>query len=166
MKILIHAIDTVWRWTLALIVAALLVVVVSQVLDRRFIDMWSDSPEEYVKIGLIWLTFIGFALAMREGTEIRVDLADHFLPRKARAILYGMFDAVLLVLIGIVVWKSYVVWKVSLDQVILGTDFSVATPVAGMLIGLSLMFVAVLARLIRRFLPQPEVDEHRPVQNY
>ena len=97
----------VWR---SHCLAALLVVVVSQVMDRHFIDLWSDSPEEYVKIGMIWLTFIGFALAMKEGTEIRVDLADHVLPVKARAVLYGVFDIVLLVLIGIVIWKSYLVW--------------------------------------------------------
>jgi TRAP-type C4-dicarboxylate transport system permease small subunit len=146
-----RAITIVWEWSLAAIVAGLLVVVVSQVIDRRFLDLWTGSPEEYVKIGLIWLTFIGFALAMRQGTEIRVDLADHFLPAKARALIYGAFDLLLLVLIAIVCWKSYLVWKVSLDQVILGTAFSVAVPTGGMLVGMAAMFVVVLFRMARRF---------------
>ena len=147
-----------WQWTVALLVGGLLVVVVSQVIDRHFIDLWRDSPEEYVKIGLIWLTFVGFALAMRQGTEIRVDLADHFLPAKARAILYGSFDVLLLVLIAIVIWKSWQVLVVSRDQVILGTDYSVALPVYGMFFGLILMFFAVAVRLIRRFLRDSAAD--------
>lgn len=163
---LIRAIDLVWGWVVALIVGGLLVVVASQVIDRHFLDLWSDSPEEYVKIGLIWLTFVGFALAMRFGTEIRVDLADHFLPRKVRAVLYGAFDAVLLALVGIVIWKSWMLLVISRDQVILGTDFSVAWPVAGMFAGLILMFVVVVIRLVRRFMRDPGVDSHDASQLY
>ena len=170
MKSLLRALDraltVAWQWTIALLVGGLLIVVVSQVIDRHFIDLWRDSPEEYVKIGLIWLTFVGFALAMRQGTEIRVDLADHFLSAKARAVLYGSFDVLLLVLIGIVIWKSWQVLVVSRDQVILGTDYSVAVPVYGMLFGLILMFFAVVVRLVRRFLRESSVDVHDPTKIY
>jgi len=170
MKPLLRALDRAltlaWQWTIALLVGGLLVVVVSQVIDRHFIDLWRDSPEEYVKIGLIWLTFVGFALAMRQGTEIRVDLADHFLPARARAVLYGSFDVLLLVLIAIVIWKSWQVLVVSRDQVILGTDFSVAVPVYGMFFGLILMFFAVVVRLIRRFLREPSTDTPDPTKIY
>jgi TRAP-type C4-dicarboxylate transport system permease small subunit len=163
---LTRAIGMAWTWAVALIVGGLLVVVASQVIDRHFIDLWRDSPEEYVKIGLIWLTFIGFALAMKSGTEIRVDLIDHFVPAKVRAVLYGAFDLVLLALIGIVIWKSWQVLVVSRDQVILGTDFSVAWPVAGMLGGLVLMFIVVVVRLVRRFMQPSSVDVRDPTKIY
>jgi len=170
MKSLLRALDRAltlaWQWTIALLVGGLLLVVVSQVIDRHFIDLWRDSPEEYVKIGLIWLTFIGFALAMRQGTEIRVELGDPFLSAKARAVLYGNFDVLLLVLIGIVIWKSWQVLVVSRDQVILGTDYSVAVPVYGMFFGLILMFFAVVVRLVRRFWRESSVDVHDPTKIY
>jgi TRAP-type C4-dicarboxylate transport system permease small subunit len=83
MKSLLRALDRAltlaWQWTIALLVGGLLLVVVSQVIDRHFIDLWRDSPEEYVKIGMVWITVIGFELDMLQGSEIRVYLADHFL---------------------------------------------------------------------------------------
>jgi TRAP-type C4-dicarboxylate transport system permease small subunit len=58
-------------------------------------------------------TFIGFALAMRHGTDIRVDLADHFLPRKLLLVVNTVFDSLLLVLIGILCFKTAQLWDVS-----------------------------------------------------
>jgi len=55
---------------------------------------------------------------------------------------------------------------VSRDQVILGTDFSVAVPVYGMFFGLILMFFAVVVRLIRRFLREPSTDTPDPTKIY
>jgi hypothetical protein len=86
-------------------------------------------------------------------------------PAKVRAVLYGAFDLVLLFLIGIVIWKSWLVLVVSMDQVILGTAFSVAWPVAGMLGGLVLMFIVVVVRLVRRFMQQSSVDVRDPTKN-
>jgi TRAP-type C4-dicarboxylate transport system permease small subunit len=163
---LLKLVDTVWGWVLALIVGGLLVVVASQIVDRHLVDLRTDSPEEYVKIGLIWLTFIGFALAMREGTEIRVDLADHYLPLKVRHWIYGSFDVLLLVVIGLVVWKSWQSIGIGQMQVILGTSFSVAVPTWGMFIGVALMFVVVAVRLIRRVTNRPGVDEHDAAKLY
>ncbi len=161
-----RVIDRLWEWSIALMVGILLVVVVLQIVDRHFVDLWKDSPEEYVKIVLIWLTFIGFALAMKNGTEIRVDLADHYLPKGVRRLLYGLFDVLLLWVIGIVVWKSWASVVVGESQVILGTDFSVAVPTWGMLIGVALMFLAVLARLVKRLRRSEDVDAHDAAKLY
>ena len=88
--------NTAWEGVIAVVVFALLVLVASQTLDR-FVSLWTDSPEEYVKIGLCWLCFLGFALALKDGTEIRVDLADRILSVTARRWIYGLFDVALLV---------------------------------------------------------------------
>jgi TRAP-type C4-dicarboxylate transport system permease small subunit len=160
MRALLKFVDTVWDWAIALIVFGLLVVVTSQIIDRHFLDLWSDSPEEYVKIGLVWLTFLGFALAMRHGTEIRVDIADHFLPLAVRHWIYGTFDVLLLVVIGVAAWKAWLSIAIGESQVILGTGFSVAVPTWGMFIGIALMFVVVAVRLVRRIAHRPGVDEH------
>ncbi len=103
---LLRIAERIWELSIAAMVAGLLVVVASQVVDRYVIDLWTDSPEEWIKIGLVWLTFIGFALAMRHGTDIRVDLVDHFLPRKLLLVVNTVFDSLLLVLIGILCFKT------------------------------------------------------------
>lgn len=138
-----------WAGVVALVVLGLVIVVASQTLDR-FVSIWSDSPEEWVKIGLTWLCFLGFALALKDGTEIRVDLADRFLPAAARRWIYGVFDAALLVLIGVVVAKSWVVFLASSKQLITGTDLTAAWPAGAMLAAFVLMFFVIAGRLIRR----------------
>jgi TRAP-type C4-dicarboxylate transport system permease small subunit len=159
-RAIVRLIDTLWDWAIALIVFALLVVVASQIVDRHIVDLWTDSPEEYVKIGLVWLTFLGFALAMRHGTEIRVDLADHFLPLAVRHWIYGTFDVLLLVVVGVATWKAWQSIAIGESQVILGTSFSVAVPTWGMFVGLALMFIVVAVRLVRRIAHRAGVDEH------
>jgi TRAP-type C4-dicarboxylate transport system permease small subunit len=163
---LLHVIERIWELSIAVMVAGLLVLVASQVVDRYVIDLWTDSPEEWIKIGLVWLTFIGFALAMRHGTDIRVDLADHFLPRKLLLVVNTVFDALLLVLIGILCFKSAQLWSVSRDQAIIGTSVSVAVPTAGLLIGLVLMFAVVAVRLVLRFMRRGDVDIHDPTKQF
>jgi TRAP-type C4-dicarboxylate transport system permease small subunit len=141
--------NTAWVGVVAAVVFALLVVVASQTVDR-FVSVWSDSPEEYVKIGLCWLCFLGFALALKDGTEIRVDLADRILPAEVRRWIYGAFDIALLMLIAVVVTRSWTVFLISQDQVITGTDLSVAWPAGAMLVGFILMFFVIAWRLLRR----------------
>jgi TRAP-type C4-dicarboxylate transport system permease small subunit len=158
--------ERAWELSIALLVAAMLVVVASQVVDRYLIDLWTDSPEEWIKIGLVWLTFVGFALAMRHGTDIRVDLVEHFLPRKLVIAVNTVFDALLLVLIGILCFKTWQLWDVSRDQAIIGTSVSVAVPTAGLLVGLVLMFIVVAVRLVLRLTRGNNVDAHDPTKQF
>ncbi len=141
--------NAVWFGVVALVMFALLIIVASQTLDR-FVTLWSDSPEEYVKIGLSWLCFLGFALALKDGTEIRVDLADRILSVAARRWIYGLFDIALLVLIAVVITKSWTVFLISQDQLITGTDLTAAWPAGAMFVAFVLMFFVIAWRLIRR----------------
>ena len=163
---LLRLFERLWELSIAVMVAALLVVVASQVVDRYVIDLWTDSPEEWIKIGLVWLTFVGFALAMRHGTDIRVDLVEHFLPRKLVIAVNTVFDALLLVLIGILCFKTWQLWDVSRDQAIVGTSVSVAVPTAGLLVGLVLMLVVVAVRLVLRLTRHANVDAYDPTKQF
>jgi TRAP-type C4-dicarboxylate transport system permease small subunit len=151
--------NAVWSGAVALTVLGLLVVVFSQTVDR-FVSLWTDSPEEYVKIGLAWLCFLGFALALKEGTEIRVDLADRFLPAAARRWIYGAFDLALLILMGILVVKSWKVFLISGDQLITGTDLTAAWPAGAVLIAFVLMFFVIAWRLVRRVRGEEVTGSH------
>jgi TRAP-type transport system small permease protein len=163
---LLRLAERAWELSIAAMVAGLLVVVASQVVDRYVIDLWTDSPEEWIKIGLVWLTFVGFALAMRHGTDIRVDLVEHFLPRTVLTVVNTIFDTLLLVLIGILCFKTWQLWDVSRDQAIVGTSVSVAVPTAGLLLGLVLMLVVVAVRLVLRFMRRADVDAHDPTKQF
>ncbi len=151
--------NAVWESIVALVVLGLLIIVSLQTVDR-FFTLWTDSPEEYVKIGLTWLCFLGFALALKDGTEIRVDLADRFLPVTARRWIYGGVDVALLALIGVVVIKSWTLFLIGGDQLITGTDLTAAWPTGAMLIAFVLMFFVIARRLIRRVRGEEVTGSH------
>lgn len=150
---------SLWSGIISAVVLGLVVVVASQTADR-YVTLWSDSPEEWVKIGLCWLCFLGFALALKDGTEIRVDLADRILPATARRWIYGVFDVALLVLVGVVTYKSWIVFDVSGSQLITGTDLTAAWPAGAMLAGFLLMFFVIAWRLTRRLRGEEVTGAH------
>ena len=104
-----------------------------------------------VRTGLIWLTFLGFAVAIRSGSAVRVDIIDNVLSAPARGWIYGCFDIVILGVLGVVVWKGMRLYGIASGQLILGTDMTVAVPVLGMVLGLGLTFLAVIERMFLRF---------------
>lgn len=148
---LLRAVERAAAFAVGALLVAMLLLVVSQFVDRYVHPIWRGFPaDEYVKVALIWMTFLGFGLAVRAGVEIRVDFVDQRLPERARAWLNGFFDLLLLALLGVILWKSVRLYEVSTLQTILGTDMTVSVPVLGMALGCALMFVAVLARYLRR----------------
>lgn len=147
----IAGIEVVAAALITLVLGASVVVVLSQFVDRYVVPIWGGVPaEEYVKVGLVWLTFVGFGLAMRSGVEVRVDLVDKHLPARVRNIIYTISDCVLLGMLLVILWKSVRLFQVGTLQTILGTDITVAVPVLGVFLGCVLMAIALLARVLRR----------------
>lgn len=136
---------------IVLLLAGMVLVVLSQFVDRYFTPIWGGVPgDEYVKVGLVWLTFLGFGLAMRAGAEIRVDFLDQHMPAGVVRVLYALFDLAMLAVLGVILWKSVRLYEVGKLQTILGTDMTVALPVLGMMLGCGLMAIALLSRFLRR----------------
>ncbi len=148
---LLRGLDRLAAAIIAFLLMAMVILVASQFVDRYVHPVWRGIPaDEYVKVALIWMTFIGFALAMRSGTEIRVDLIDQRLPAKARLVISGFFDLLLLAMLALIVFESVRLYEFSTLQTILGTDMTLSVPVLGLLIGCAFMFIAVLTRFLRR----------------
>lgn len=148
----VDAATAVAKAAIVLILAALVVVVASQFVDRYLTPIWGGVPaDEYVKVGLIWLTFLGFGVAIRSGAAVRVDLIDHLLSRQGRQAVETIIDVALVAVLAIVLWKGARLYGISTGQLILGTDMTVAVPVLGMLLGLALTALAVIERSLLRF---------------
>ncbi len=133
------------------VVAAMLLVLAStvgQVADRHFIKSGFGAFDQYGRLGLVWLTFLGIAVAFRERANIRIDLADHFLaPRIARA--KGVVLDI--VVVGIAVTLVCVGWPlldVGSFQVIMDTPFSYEEVYAALLAGMAVLAAFVALRLL------------------
>ena len=156
---LINAVETLLQWLIAALMLGLLGIVVAMFVDRHFITLPMAAPDQYARIALVWICFIGFALAVRAGVSIRVDMIDARLPVFWRNVLAGCFDVILLILVALLAVKTWPVVQIGLDQLLLGTDIPAAVPSASLLVCCALLLIFLVLRIVRRirgetFVPQ------------
>lgn len=159
----LRLVERVLEWLVAVLVAALLLIVASTFIDRHFITLPMAAPDAYARVILVWLTFIGFALAVKGGINIRVDLIDARLPPKVRRVLDYVFDAVMLgltVMLGVNGWRLVVIGQ---DQERLGTGMSEAWPSAALFVACILLVLFLVLRIALRFSGR-ELPRHMPLE--
>jgi len=156
----LRLLDVLIEWVVVALMVALVVIVSLQFIDRHFIDTGIAAPDQYARVALVWLTFIGFAIAVRAALNVRVDLIDAHLPATIRRVLELAFDALMLVLLGILLPGSWRLIEIGSGQLLLGTFLTAAVPAAGAFIACLLMSLFVglrlIVRLLGRDLPRPE----------
>lgn len=146
----LHLVQRVLEWIVALLVVALLLIVASTFVDRHFVTLPMAAPDAYARVILVWLTFIGFALAVKDGLNIRVDLIDARLPVKWRRVLDYAFDLMMLgltVILGANGWRLVVIGQ---DQERLGTVMSEAWPSGALFVSCILLVLFLVLRIAVR----------------
>lgn len=159
----LRLVERVLEWLVAVLVAALLLIVTSTFIDRHFITLPMAAPDAYARVILVWLTFIGFALAVKGGINIRVDLIDARLPPKVRRVLDYVFDLIMLgltVMLGVNGWRLVVIGR---DQERLGTGMSEAWPSAALFVSCILLVLFLVLRIALRFSGR-ELPRHMPLE--
>lgn len=149
-------------FAIMLLVAALLVLVTTQFIDRNYVTLWYDSPEEYVKIGLVWLCFLGFVRASATGETIRITFLHDLLPHSLQRVIDVVIDALLLVVVIFLAWKCWVMIQTAQMQIILGTSLTLDVPVYGMFAGFALLAPMIFWRLLRAALGRPHMPAPHP----
>ena len=86
------------------LLAALLGLVSLQVLSRHIYFMPMNWTEEIARYTMIWLTFLGSGLALREGAHVAISNAQEALPGPAQ---YALRWGILLLLFG---FFAFMVW--------------------------------------------------------
>jgi TRAP-type transport system small permease protein len=157
----LRVVDRGFSWVVVAMMCALVVVVSLQFVDRYFVDTGIAAPDQYARVALVWLTFIGFALAVRSAANVRVDLIDAHLPPKLQAFLAGIFDAMMIVLLVAMLPGGWRLIEIGKDQDLLGTVFTAAVPAAGLFIASGLMLGYLSLRLLARITGQklPDLEE-------
>jgi len=159
----LRLVERALEWLIAALVAALLIIVASTFIDRHFVTLPMAAPDAYARVILVWLTFVGFALAVKGGLNIRVDLIDARLPAKARRVLDYVFDAVMLgltVMLGMNGWRVVAIGQ---DQERLGTMMSEAWPSAALFVSCILLVLFLMLRIALRFCGR-ELPRHMPLE--
>jgi TRAP-type C4-dicarboxylate transport system permease small subunit len=132
------------------VVAALVVILVftvGQVVDRHVLRTGFSAFDQYARLGLVWLTFLGFAIAVRERANIKIDLADHFLPPQIVRGKSYVLDAVVLAVAVMMIVVGWRLLEVGAFQVLMDTPFTYEVMYGALLLSLILLVVFLVLRL-------------------
>jgi TRAP-type C4-dicarboxylate transport system permease small subunit len=108
------------------------------------------APDEIAKIALVWMTFLGFALAINDRSNIRVDLIDQYIHPRHMALLDVVLDLAILAMMLFIVVKSWILVVIGSRQAILGTPFHAGITNLGFFVGGILVVFFALMRILRR----------------
>jgi len=92
------------RWLLIALLAAMVVVVFANVCMRYLLGasvIWSEEVSRHL---MIWLTFVGSGMALRNGAQIGIDTLQDALPAPAARALRLLLVAGMLLLFVLLAW--------------------------------------------------------------
>lgn len=135
---------------LALLVIVIFLMVSALLIDRYFVRVPIMAPDEISKIAMVWMTFLGFALAINDRTNIRVDLIDKRLTRAQFAWLDVFFSVAIFSMTAWIISKSWILVVIGRGQSILGTPFNAGLTNFGFYLGAVLIAFFAFMRILRQ----------------
>jgi len=152
------ALDRLLKWYLIVLMALLVVLTFVQVVARYLMHSPFTSTPQYARLVLVWLTFMGAALAVRQNKLVRIEVLENRLPAPVRTFLEVFFDVVLLGLLLVIIVKGRVAVIVSDSQIVAGTPLSYSAFTVSIVLGSVLMFFYIGLRLWSRFRGENSIE--------
>ena len=87
------------RWTLIALMGSMACLVFVNVVSRYIFNHSIIWVEELTQFQMIWITFLGAGLALREGRHVAVDIVEEYLPEAIRRALRMLIGVAILVLL-------------------------------------------------------------------
>lgn len=125
---------------------AVLILTVLQVVDRHFLHH-GFAFDQYSRVGLVWLGFLGIAMGFRERANIRIDLLDHFLPKRFVGPQQFLLNLIILAVAAALIWFGWPLLEVGTFQALMDTPLSYDVMYGAGLAGLILICLFLVLRL-------------------
>lgn len=148
--------------TLILSISALLLL--WQVVDRLALGGGQNWIDEYARLSLVWMTFLGSAALLREGKSLTVEYFVDRIGERGRRVIGQFVDLLVLALMVFLMLQIPVVWKSSAALVSpsLGIPRTVLASAAFVGFGISSLYL--LESIARRALKMPELRPFTSVE--
>lgn len=114
-------------------------VVFLQFFSRYVLNSSFSWTEEIARYLLMWVTFVGSAVAMRRRNHIAVEVLHQFVPAPALRLLNFLIDVVVLGFVALLVWYAWQVTERMEIQRMTVFDLSMNIVYGGVLLGCLLM---------------------------
>jgi TRAP-type C4-dicarboxylate transport system permease small subunit len=160
LKSLLHLSDRIVRWAAVALLLSLLVAVLLGVLSRQLNAplAWTDELAQYL---LVWTGFVGWIIAARRRSHIRITVFAEKLPVGAGRVLEIVTQAAIIVFAAVLIRYSFALiernWDVeSIALPISGAALYIVMPLAGL--ALILQALAEIADALagrRHVAPEP-----------
>lgn len=126
------------KWLITGIVGVLAVILIAAVFYRYALNnaiAWSEEGSKYL---MVWLTFLGAPIALRHAAHINIDLLIKLFPPRGRQAFYLAINLVIILTMGILLWKGWEFAELGARQVASSFNFSmvwmyVAVPIGSAL---------------------------------
>lgn len=154
--------DRLGRIYLGALLVAVLLLMTGRALDRYFFHTRFDAYEQLAGMGVVWITFFGFAMAFRDDRNLRVELLENLLPAWVDRIRRIVFDVVVLIMAAVINLAGWPVFFVSSTQHVIGTPFTLAIASAAMQFSTILLCLMCVFRIVTGILAIVRHEAARP----
>ncbi|NEU32398.1 TRAP transporter small permease [bacterium LRH843] len=106
-------IEKVEAYGLSILLFSILVLIITQVYFRFFTESSIVWSEELSRFLLIWLVFLGAAVAMRQGSHIQIDNLFNIVPRPVKIAMQLLRDVIIVLFLMMLFLGSLSIIEVS-----------------------------------------------------
>ena len=124
------------------------VVVMAGVISRYVLNRPIAGSDEIADLLLVWLTFIGGAVAQRRRSHPTVSIVVQRLPPTVASYLDAVTRLVEVVFFGFVCWYSLQLFRLRLDESSAGAGFNMGLFPAGVALGVAVSLLFAVGQLV------------------
>ncbi len=147
----------VCKWLSITLVSLVAVIVIATVIFRYVLNNSISWSEDAAKFLMVWMAFLGAPLGFRHGAHVAIELIPSAAPRVVHRVARILVHAVVLVLMVILAWQSWLFTWNGRSQVALTIgDVSMFWIFVCMPIGAAIMAMVALELLLKALLGLPE----------
>ena len=155
MKSCIPATERLVEWLMAAIMAAIVVLIFSNVVGRYALNASFAGAEELARLLFVWLVFLGAVLALRRRAHLGVELVQARLPRWARRISAVITHGLMLYALWLFLAGSWTQSVIGLSNYSTVLHFPNALVSAAGVVCAASMLVIVAVNLLRVLINHP-----------
>jgi TRAP-type C4-dicarboxylate transport system permease small subunit len=139
------------RALIGVLMIAMFGLVLTNVVTRYGFGFSLSWSEEVARFLMIWVTFLGAGLALREGRHVAIELVQDRLPEAQRRVLRTALAGLILIFLGVLVVLGAQFVVFGWNKVTLATQMPRGIPYLAIPIG-AFMFALHLLLIFRRFI--------------
>lgn len=131
------------------LVATLAVILVAAVIFRYGLNSSISWAEEGCKYLMVWLTFLGTPIALREFAHINIDLVLKALPGRAMQLMYFLINLIILFTMSVIFWYGIKFTQLGMRQVASSFNLSMFYMYVAVPLGSGLTCLVAIEHVLR-----------------